>query len=93
MKPLKVFAIGAEATVILAFALLALSAPAYAASYRNPACAKLTFMGIGGEGLMCPDQMGVCPAGTRRYGSQCHDPTLVKICLDGAPRARNDSCD
>ena len=91
MKPLKVFAIGAEATVRIAFALLAPSAPAYAASYRNPACAKLTFMGIGGEGLMCPDQSA--SSWTRSYGSQCHDPTLVKICPDGSPRARNDSCD
>ena len=83
--------------LIIALALLTLSAQTHAASpgraYKDPACAKLTFMGIGGEGLTCPDQMGVCPAGTRSYGSQCHDPTLVKICPDGSPRARNDSCD
>ena len=76
---------------ILAFALLAIPIPASAA-YRDPACAKLTFMGIGGEGLMCPSQAGFCPAGTQRYGDECHDPSLVKICPDGAPRARNENC-
>ena len=79
---------------ILAFALLALSAPAYAASsYRNPVCAKLTFMGIGGEGLMCANQAGVCPTGYQRIGNECHDMTLVKICPDGSLRARNESCE
>jgi hypothetical protein len=70
--------------------------PAHAVSHertRNPVCAKLTFMGIGGEGLTCPDQMGACPARYQRYGNDCHDPTLVKVCPDGAPRARNDSCE
>ena len=77
---------------IAASALLALSAPASAAD-RDPACAKLTFMGIGGEGLMCPSQAGVCPAGYQRHGGECHDPSLIKICPDGSPHARNDSCE
>ena len=78
---------------VFAFVLFALSNTADAAAYRDPACAKLTFMGIGGEPLICPDQAGVCPDGTRGYGSQCHDPTLVRICPGGVPRARNESCE
>ena len=81
-----------KTSLILAFAFLTIPIPASAA-YRDPACAKLTFMGIGGEGLMCANQAGVCPAGYQRVGNECHDPSLVKICPDGDPRARNESCE